>query len=49
MPTELLPYDQKLAEIADQMEASHTKADDDQDGSLTDEQQTEWDALKVQR
>ena len=49
MPNELLQYDQQLAEITDKLEVIHKTADDDQDGILTDEQQTEWDGLLEKR
>ena len=49
MPNELLQYQEQLADIQKKMEAIHKAADDEQDGILTDEQQTEWDSLKAQR
>ena len=47
--TRLLKYQQQLAEITDQLEAIHATADAEQEGVLTEEQQTEWDGLKAKR
>ncbi len=49
MPNELLQYDTQLAEITKKLEVIHKTADDDQDGILTDEQQTEWEGLLEKR